>query len=61
MTLILINIIKVFRYYKKEKEIKELKKEDFIKAGFRFRSSSILVKGRYNKEIFLDFPDKIPL
>ena len=61
MTLILVNIIKVFRYYKEEEEIKELKEEDLVKAGLRFGSSSILVKGRYNKEVFSSFPDKVPL
>ena len=48
----------MFKYYKEEEEIKELKEKDLIKARLKFKSFSILVKGSYNKKVFPGFPDK---
>jgi hypothetical protein len=56
-----VDITKALRCHKEEEEIEELKEEDLVKAGLRFGSSGILVKGRYDEEAFPGFPDEAPL
>jgi hypothetical protein len=56
-----INIKKVINYYKNKKEIKELKKEDFIKTKFIFKFFNILIKERYNNKVFFGFLNEVLL
>jgi hypothetical protein len=55
----MINIKKMINYYKNKKEIKELKKENFIKIKLIFKSFNILIKERYNNKIFFNFLNKV--